>query len=95
MEEIVGFLGFSLGVTLAGGVVRSLSGGLRPLARGAIKAGLMATDMVTSTVAKAGSAVAGTAAEARENLGDLRAEAKAGEAQPSDTAPRQIIIARE
>jgi hypothetical protein len=87
MEEVVGFLGFSLGVAVAGSLVRSFSGGLRPVAKSVIRAGIVATDAVTATATRAGSAVAGMAAEARDE--------GAGAATDRDATPRQIIIARE
>lgn len=79
MDTVLEFLGFSVGASLGIGVVRSLSGGLRPLLRGTMKAGLAAVDAVSSTAASASrgaaSAVPDTGADNNE--------------------PRQIIIAHE
>ncbi len=91
MDQIVGFVGFSLGAALASRVVSSFSGGLRPVVRGAMRLGITATDAMASTVARAGSAVAATAAEARN---ETRGQTPATRT-PTDTAPRQIIIARD
>jgi hypothetical protein len=92
MDEILGFLGFSIGAAIATQTVRSFSGGIRPIVRGAVRLGLAATDMVTSTATKATSAVAATAAEARS---EMQTQPSAARTPPADTAPRQIIIARE
>jgi hypothetical protein len=79
METVLEFLGFSVGASLVIGVARSLSGGLRPLLRGTMKAGLAAADAISSTAAGGSRG----AASATPNGG------------PDSNEPRQIIIAHE
>lgn len=53
MEEVLGFLGFSLGASLGVGVVRALGRGLRPAVRAAMHAGRAARDEWQAGVAEA------------------------------------------
>lgn len=58
MEGAFGFIGFSLGASLGMAIVRTATGGLRPLMKGAIKAGLAVGDTVQGVGRQAGDALA-------------------------------------
>src|SRR5438132_14367580 len=96
MEEVLGLLGFSLGASVGMSVVRGLGGGMRPVMVQLLRAGLAAGDTVRGAASRAGGAVTSATAEARENLGDLRAEAVAerNAARSRRSRPRKIAIAR-
>lgn len=99
MEEVVGILGFGLGASLGAGVVRAVGGGLRPLLRETLKAGITVGEGARSAMARAGDAVASATAEMREGWEDLRAEAMAERAAareqtPPGTEPRKIEIVK-
>jgi hypothetical protein len=82
MEELLGFVGFSLGASLAIGAVRSLTEGSQPIVREAVKAGIRAWD----AVAAASSAARQETAEAQAT-GRVRARRRSG--------PEKIVIAHE
>lgn len=89
MEEIIGFVGFTLGASAAVSLVRSIGGGSKPVVREAMKAGLRAWD----TMAQAGGA-------AREGVASLQAEARQEQAQQRAksrrrTQPQKIAIAHD
>ena len=88
MERVLGLVGFGLGASIGTSLVRAASGGIRPLAREVIKAGLAVGD-----------AVSGPGTGARETLNDLRAEVAAvreSAARTRESArPRRIAIARD
>jgi len=93
VEAIIGVIGFSLGASLGMGAVRAVGGGLRPVARRAIRAGLAAGD-----------AFQAAGGRARETVADLTAEARAEAAQARGTtrtrrsgreAPQKIAVATE
>ncbi len=73
MDEILGIFGFSLGATLGAGLVRTVGGGLRPMLRQGFKAGIAVGDVL----GRARDGIAASAAEARANLDDVHAEARA------------------
>jgi hypothetical protein len=79
MEEVLGFVGFSLGASLSVSVTRSLGEGVRPMVRNVLKAGIRAWD-----------AAAGASAAVREELAAAGDEA----AREAGTKPRKIVIAR-
>jgi len=81
MEEVLGIVGFGLGASLGMSIVRTAGGGLRPLLRGVMKAGIAVGD-----------AVADLTAEARASVDEARAEAAA---QRDAAAPQRIVIAHE
>jgi hypothetical protein len=100
MEGFLGFLGFSLGASLGIAAVRTLGGGVRPILREAIKAGLIVGETARSAGARAGQAVSGATADARDSLGDLHAEARAERAatrarETRSREPRKILIAKD
>ncbi len=66
LEAVTGGAVWGAGFALALGAVRSSGGGLRALAKGAVKTGVAAADWVRSATA-----------ESRETLQDLYHEAKA------------------
>jgi len=82
MEGALGLIGFSLGASLGMALVRTAGIGLRPLVKGAIKAGLAATDAVQGADRRAGETIA-------------KAESAAhGEPQPEGDASSQLEPAR-
>jgi len=66
LDAVTGGAVWGIGFALAMGLVRGASGGLRPVARTAVKGAVAAGDWVS-----------GATAEARETLQDLYHEAKA------------------
>jgi hypothetical protein len=95
VEEVLGLLGFSLGATVGMSLVRGVSGGMRPMMVKLFKAGLAAGDVARGAATRVGTSVSSATAEARENLGDLRAEARAereaGGARSSDARKIEIV----
>ena len=77
MESLMSGLGFGLGMSVGVGAARFIGRGLRPIAREALRAGLIVGDTARSAVSAAGSAVANVTAETRGGLSDLYAEARA------------------
>lgn len=80
MEGVLGFIGFSLGASLGVALVRTASGRLRPLVKGAIKTGLAVGDTVQAAGKRASGAVS-TAA------GTVQGEAPAGQDASSQLEP--------
>jgi hypothetical protein len=92
MEEVIGFLGFSLGATLGAGLVRSMGGEGRPMLRQVLKVGIQTWD----AVAGAGGAGAGAAQSAGADLVLPGSASTATRARSRRRAePRRIAIARE
>jgi hypothetical protein len=86
MEELLGFVGFSLGASLGVSVTRSLGEGTRPLVRNLLKVAIRTWE----ATANASAAVAAESAAAGE---EITAE-PAGRARRRRAEPQKIAIAR-
>jgi hypothetical protein len=86
MEELLGFVGFSLGASLGVGLTRSLGEGTRPLLRTVVKAAIRAWD----ATANASAAVRAESAPAGEGT----SVEPAGRARRRRAEPQKIAIAR-
>ncbi len=98
MGALLGILGFGVGASLGIGAVGAVSGGLRPLLRGAVKAGIAVTETVQSVAASACETIAETAAEARQEMHPAEQEARRPKAPRTRRRPEQtqrIEIATE
>lgn len=89
MEEVLVFLGFSLGASFGAGMVRSIAAGPGPTLRGVLKTGILAWD-----------GLARATAGGKQGLADVHAEALAEQSapragRPRRTTTRKITIARE
>jgi len=88
MEEVLAFLGFTLGASFGAGMVRSISAGPGPALRGALKTGILAWD-----------GLARATAGGKQGLANVHAEALAEQSAPSARRPRRttrkIPIARD
>ncbi len=89
MEEIIGFLGFSLGASIAVSAVRTISGGSRPVVREVFKTGIRAWDTIAQAGGAAREGVAGLRTEARQEQEQQRARAR------RRTQSQKIEIAHE
>lgn len=99
MEGLLALVGFSVGASLGTAVVRGVAPVLRPLATGAVQAGMALGDAARTGVSTLGSTVAGAAGSAKENLSDITAEVKQERAAKSggdgqDSTPQRIEVAR-
>ena len=83
MEEILGFLGFSLGASLGVGAVRTLADGSRPVVREVLKAGIRAWDALSNPPTSDGEAPAAEPTPPARRTGRRRGQ------------PEKIIIAHE
>ena len=86
MEELLGFVGFSLGASLGVSVTRSLGAGTRPLLRTALKVAIRAWD----ATANASAAVRTESAA----VGEGTSAEPAGRARRRRAEPQKIAIAR-
>ena len=84
MEEILAFLGFSLGASLGVGAVRTLTDGSRPVLREVLKAGIRAWDTVTCSSPSGRDAVIAEQTATQTRRGGRRR-----------TRPEKIAIARQ
>ena len=85
MEELIGFVGFSLGATVGASVTRGLGEGVRPFVREALKVGIRiwdATGRASEAVRQEGASV-----EAKPSAPRARGRRAGAE-------PRKIAIAR-
>jgi hypothetical protein len=92
MEEVIGFLGFSLGASLGAGLVGSIGGGGRPVLRQVLKVGIQTWDTVAGA-AEAG-ARAARSAEAELVLPESASPTTRGRSRRR-AEPQRIAIARE
>ncbi len=91
MDNLLSILGFSLGATLGAGVVRSVSGGWRPLVGQGFKAGLAVRDFLGTAKDGLASATSG----ARSSLGHLRDEAAAAQARRARAQTQKIEVVQD
>ena len=89
MEEIIGFVGFSLGASLAVSAVRTIGSGSGPVMREAFKAGIRAWDTVAQAGGSAREGLAGLQSEARQEREQQRARTR------RRTQSQKIEIAHE
>ena len=99
MEGVIGIIGFSLGASLSMAIVRTASQGLRPLVKGAIKAGLAVTDTVQGVGSKASDTLITARSEIQADTNAAHTDAD-GETSPrsrrrSRPAAQKIVIATE
>lgn len=91
MEEIIGFVGFSLGASLTIGAVRKVGEGARPLVREVLKGGIRTWDAVTQAGENARESLTHLGADGAE--GPAAEGARPRKRRPAE--PRKIVIARE
>ena len=84
MEEVLGFLGFSVGASFGVSMVRSVGTGAQPALREALKIGIRAWDGLAN-------AAGSVSQEVRQARADAAAESQASAPSPS----RKIVVARE
>ena len=85
MEELIGFVGFSLGASLGASVTRGLGEGVRPFVREALKVGIRIWD-----------ATGRTSEAVRDEVASVQADPAAprGRGRRAGAQPRKIAIAR-
>jgi hypothetical protein len=86
MEELLGFVGFSLGASLGVSATRSLGEGARPLVRTLLKVAIRAWDATANASAAVGAESAA--------VGEEAAVEPAGRARRRRAEPQKIAIAR-
>jgi hypothetical protein len=79
MDEIIGFMGRAVGVSLGVGAIKAVSGGVRPILRDVVRAGVVIGEGVQAVAAGTLGLVAGAALEANQELSKERNRARRGE----------------
>ena len=100
MEEVLAVMGFGVGASLGMGIVRALSGGVRPVVKEVIKAGMAVSDFGRAASSGVGEKASAVKAETGERLQELHAEAVAERGATKSrgrttAGPRKIAIAKD
>jgi hypothetical protein len=96
MEEIIGFMGRAVGVSLGVGAIKAVSGGLRPILRDVVRAGVVVGEGVQAVAAGTLGLVAGAVIEANQEISKDRTPSRRREGtRKRGTETRQIAIVKD
>jgi len=96
MDEIIGFMGRAVGVSLGVGAIKAVSGGLQPILRDVVRAGVVIGEGVQAVAAGTLGLVAGAALEANQELSKGRNRERRGESGgKQDGETRKIAIVKD